>query len=241
MPIYRLDLAYEGSGFHGYARQPDVPTVQERLEHALFAHTGEVDTHVAGRTDRGVHAAGQVVSFALDEELDVRRVQRSLNRRLAPSISVLGLTVAADGFHARFSAKGRRYRYAILNRDAPDPFLATTTWHLTYVLDVEAMHAAAQVLVGEHDFAAFCKRTGASTTRRLMHASWEREGDLVALDIAATAFCHQMVRSIVAASVDLGRGAISPGAIGEILRSRNRDQGRGAAPPHGLTLVAVEY
>ncbi len=241
MPTYRLDLAYDGSGFHGYARQPGVPTVQEALEAALFRHIGVVDTFVAGRTDKGVHATGQVVSFVSDADLDVARVRRSLNRQLAPAASVLSISVAADEFHARFSATSRRYRYRILNREAPDPFLAATSWHVEKPLDVGRMDGAVRVLVGEHDFAAFCKRSGAPTVRRVLAARWVRGGDVLDLDIEATSFCHQMVRSIVAASVDVGRGAIGPGVMAEILASRDRDRARGAAPPHGLTLCAVGY
>ena len=241
MPTYRLDLAYDGAGFHGYARQPGVPTVQQALEEALFRHTGAVDTFVAGRTDKGVHAAGQVVSFDSEAVLEPPRVLRSLNRQLGPAIAALALSVAPDGFHARFSATGRRYRYLILNREAPDPFLAATSWHYPRPLDDARMADAVAPLVGEHDFAAFCKRSDRSTVRRVSDVRWSRNGPVVALDVEASSFCHQMVRSIVAASVDVGRGALEVGAVAAILASGDRDLSRGAAPPHGLTLVGVDY
>ena len=241
MPTYRLDLAYDGSGFHGYARQPAVRTVQGALEDALFVHTGQVETFVAGRTDKGVHARGQVVSFTCEEPIEPSRVLRSLNRQLAPSIAALSLAAVDDEFHARFSATGRRYEYRILNREAPDPFLAVTAWHYEKALDVGAMDTSVKPLVGEHDFAAFCKRSDRPTTRRLEAIRWSSNGDLVLLDISASSFCHQMVRSIVAASVDVGRGAIDVDTVAEILESGDRDRGRGAAPAHGLTLVEVTF
>ena len=148
MPTYRLDIAYDGSGFHGYARQPGVRTVQGVLEDSLEPIAGPVDSVVAGRTDSGVHASGQVVSFTVAGPLDVDRLRRSLNRRLGAEIVVLRACEAGESFHARFSATGRAYRYVILNREVPDPFLAATTWHQRARLDVEAMRLAASHLVG---------------------------------------------------------------------------------------------
>ena len=241
MPTYRLDIAYDGSGFRGYARQPDVSTVQGELERALAHHTGDVETAVAGRTDKGVHATAQVVSFATDAALDTGRVLRSLNRQLAPQIAALALHEAPGDFHARFSAVSRSYRYRILNRETPDPFLAGTSWHVPVPLDVEAMNNSVASLVGEHDFASFCKRSGKPTVRLVLDAGWRREGERVDLTIRATSFCHQMVRSIVEMCVDIGRGKLPVEAAVAILSARDRDAGRGAAPPHGLSLVGVEY
>lgn len=242
MPTYRLDLAYDGSGFHGYARQPDVRTVQGDLEDALFRHTGAVDTFVAGRTDKGVHASAQVVSFACAERLDTTRIARSLNRMLAPEMAVLSIEQAADDFHARFSATGRRYVYRILAREAPDPFLAATSLHVDTPLDGEAMNEGVVLLAGEHDFGAFCRSVeGRSDIRLLREVGWSRRGDLLELDIEASSFCHQMVRSIVALSIEVGRGRRPPQVFAEALASRNRRLAAGAAPAHGLTLTAVTY
>lgn len=243
MAIYRIDLAYDGTGFHGYARQPGVRTVQGELEGALGHHAGRIETFVAGRTDKGVHATGQVVSFELDATLDLDRVRRSLNRQLAPEIAVLSLAVAPAGFHARFSAVGRAYRYLVLARETPDPFLATTAWHYGRPLDERAMNEAAAFFVGEHDFASFCRRAGDRSTMRLVRRSvWSRrDGDVLAFDVAASSFCHQMVRSMVALCVEVGRGRVDPAATGGILAARDRHAAKGAAPPHGLTLVSVEY
>ena len=250
MATYRVDLAYDGAAFHGYARQPNVATVQGALEEALARHLGPVETFVAGRTDKGVHATGQVASFTSPGAVDAPRLVRSLNKQLAPSIAVLGLSRVDEGFHARHSAVGRRYRYLVLNRDAPDPFLAPISWHVIHPLDLEAMQASVLPLLGEHDFASLCRKAeGRSTVRELRSADWLCQpavasvagGDLLALDIAASSFCHQMVRSIVALSVDAGRGAIDVEAVAAILAATDRTAGRGAAPPHGLTLVAVDY
>ena len=242
MPTYRMDLAYDGTDFHGYARQDNVRTVQGDLETALFRRTGEIKTVVAGRTDRGVHASDQVVSFSVDEPLDVDALQRSLNRQLAPEVAVYSIVEVPNDFHARFSATGRRYRYRIWNAPVLDPLAARTAWHVTDPLDVPAMDLAVGDLVGVHDFASFCRRhQGRSTMRELREATWERSGDVVELSIAANAFCHQMVRSIVAISVEVGTGAFEPSDVREILETRDRAVAKGCAPPWGLTLTAVEY
>jgi tRNA pseudouridine38-40 synthase len=243
MATYRIDLAYDGSGFHGYARQPQVRTVQGELEAALFKLTGEVETTVAGRTDRGVHARRQVVSFIAEDGLDLERVKRSLNRQLAPEIAIASVAVAPDGFSARFSATERSYTYLILNREEPDPFLAKTSWHYETPLDIEAMNSGMTQVIGEHDFAAFCRKAGGrSTVRRLDQASWSDTGKrLLAFDVSASSFCHQMVRSLVALSVEIGRGRVDPESVSGILASKDRQHAKGAAPAHGLTLTAVSY
>lgn len=243
MPVYRLDLAYLGTPFHGYARQPAVRTVQGDLEAALAHHTGPLETSVAGRTDKGVHASGQVASFSSDAPLDPLRVQRSLNRQLAPEIAVLALTEAPPGFHARFSAIGRTYRYLVLDREAPDPFLAATAWHYGRSLDEVAMAEAADAFVGEHDFASFCRRAGErSTVRHVRRAGWSRRDEgLLAFDVEASSFCHQMVRSLVALCVEVGRGRVAADRVSAILAARDRHAAKGAAPPHGLTLTGVQY
>lgn len=240
---YRIDLAYDGTGFHGYARQPRVRTVQGELEAALCKLTGEVETSVAGRTDKGVHATGQVVSFSVDGELDTARVVRSLNRQLSPEIAISSVTEAPPGFSARFSAVGRAYTYLVLNRETPDPFLSRTSWHYEVPLDLESMNRGVAHLLGEHDFAAFCRKAGnRSTVRRLGTAVWIDRGEgLLALDISASSFCHQMVRSVVALSAEIGRGRVEPDRVPIILESRDRGNAKGAAPACGLTLVRVDY
>jgi tRNA pseudouridine38-40 synthase len=240
---YRLDLAYDGAGFHGYARQQSVRTIQGELEAALEPFTGPVETFVAGRTDRGVHAAAQVVSFTVAAPIDTSSVARSLNRRLGPEIAVKRLAEAPEGFHARFSAVGRAYEYQVLDSEAPDPFLARVSWHVSQPLDVAAMDAAASHLLGEHDFAAFCKRReGATTVRALQRLDWARGPDgVVVVAVSADAFCHSMVRSLVGAMLDVGRGRRAVDWPAGLLARGERASDVGVAPAHGLTLVGVDY
>ncbi len=243
MPTYRLDVAYDGSGFHGYARQADVRTVQGDLEEALFKHTGAVETRVAGRTDAGVHARGQVVSLRIEAPLDVDALQRSLNSQLAPEIVVTSVREVGNGFDARFSAESRRYRYRVLNRPVPDPFLRHVAWHIADPLDIGAMREAARHFEGTHDFASFCRAApGRSTERTVLAAAWEDSGSgQLHFDITGTSFCHQMVRSLVALMVEVGRCRLATTEVPGIIAARDRNAARGAAPPHGLTLWAVGY
>lgn len=242
MPTYRLTIAYDGSSFRGYAVQPNVRTVQGELEAALRHRTGPITTHVAGRTDAGVHATGQVVSFTTSADLDPDKLKQSLNRQLGPEIAVLIASQAPDDFHARFSATGRAYRYTILNRDVPNPFRARTSWHVRHALDVAAMNDASSVFVGQHDFASFCRKAGKATTeRRVDWATWRASGTIVVFDVAASSFCHQMVRGLVAQCVDVGRGRRDAAEVAAALAARDRNVARGSAPPHGLALVAVAY
>lgn len=241
MPTYRLHIAYEGSDFFGYAKQPQVRTVQGDLESALFLHTGPVETVVAGRTDKGVHAREQVVSFNA-EELDVERVQRSLNSMLAPNIAIRRISQVDEGFHARYSATGRAYLYQIHNSAVHDPFRTPVMWTYEPTLDAVAMDAATQCLVGVHDFAAFCRRRGDTLmVRRVEWVRWRRNADIVEMSIGAKAFCHQMVRSVVALSVEIGKGRMDVTDMQRVLESGDRAIAKGVAPPQGLTLVAVSY
>lgn len=242
MPTYRLDLSYDGSGFHGYAIQPDVRTVQGDLEAALERIVGDVQTQVAGRTDAGVHAAGQVVSFDHDAELDVVRLARSLNSLLGPEIAVLSAAEVGAGFDARRDAVTRRYRYEILNRSVPDPFRRSVTWHVHHALDVGRMHEGAQLFVGEQDFSAFCRDDdGKSRKRYVLDAFWKRDDDIVVFEIEANAFCHQMVRSLVAMCVEVGKGNRSVEDVARAMQSGDRNLASGAAPPQGLKLMGVSY
>lgn len=245
MPTYRLDLSYDGSGFHGYARQRDVRTVQGELEKALAVVLRRpVPTVAAGRTDAGVHALQQVASFDTETPVDGERLPRSLTGLLGPEIAVYRCEQAPDGFSARFDAVGRTYRYRILNRPHPDPLRRSTVWHVPQPLDAAAMDEAVGYLVGVHDFASFCRapKGGGSTIRTVESARWRPlAGDLVCLDIRGTAFCHQMVRSITAFSVEVGRGRLPPSDAERVLEAKDRSAARGAAPPCGLVLWRVDY
>ncbi len=244
----RATVAYDGSGFHGFAPNPGVVTVAGTLAGAIERIVGHpVDLTCAGRTDRGVHARGQVVSFdAPRSGLDPSTLQRRVNRMVGPTIAVRDVAVVEDGFDARFSAQRRTYRYLILNADVPDPFLAGRAWHVEQRLDRYALRLACDPLIGEHDFSAFCRRprrdgTPASLVRRVISAGWDEEGDLLCFEIAATAFCHQMVRSIVGTLVAVGLGRIGAGEVAGILRRGDRQAAGDLAPPHGLTLWSVGY
>lgn len=244
MPTYRVDLSYDGSGFHGFARQADgIRTVQQELEEALARlFRAPIETVCAGRTDRGVHARQQVVSFSAEREVDPRRVARALNSMLGPEISTLDASVVPDGFSARFDAGWRAYRYRMSDAPVPDPLRRTTVWHVGVPLDVAAMDRAARLLVGSHDFASFCRARSGATTERTVHAaSVVRLDDLVVFEITAKAFCHQMVRSLTALLVDVGRGRRAPADVDGVLAQRDRSAAPSPAPPTGLVLWEVGY
>lgn len=243
MPTFRVDISYDGSGFRGYAAQPGQRTVQGELEEALrVLLSGEVATAVAGRTDAGVHARGQVVSFSVADDIDVERVRRSLNGMLGPEIAVRSLVEVDSDFNARFSAKWRRYRYRISTGPAPDPLERTFTWHVDRVLDLGAMRASAEVMVGEHDFSSFCRSVeGKSNVRNLTSLDLEERDELLVVWAQANAFCHQMVRSLVGHLYDVGRGFSDPDETPAVLAAGDRGKVATVAPPHGLTLWEVGY
>ena len=243
MTRYRLDLAYDGSGFHGYARQPDLRTVQGVLEEALEQIIGPVTTETAGRTDAGVHARHQVASFDGAQPIDCGKLVRSLTRLLGPEVVVYRCQPVGPEFSARFSATHRTYRYRIVNRPFPDPLRRSTAWHVKDPLDVDAMHEAVQHFVGEWDFASFCRKNeGRTTVRTVLAASWcARPDDVLRFEVQGLAFCHQMVRSLTAFSVDVGLGKLEPSAAKSALDARDRSVTSGVAPPHGLVLWEVGY
>jgi tRNA pseudouridine38-40 synthase len=237
-------LAYDGGPFRGFARQAGVRTVQGTLEDALSKVLRfEVKTSAAGRTDAGVHALGQVVSFSTAEEIaDVSDLKRRLNAMCGPEIAVLGLEPAGEGFDARFSASSRTYEYAVLNREVPDPFSRYSAWHVPGSLDLEAMRKAAGFLSGEHDFSSFARvEESQNSVRRIESIEIDQQEDLILFRITANGFLQQMVRSIVGTLVNVGAGKIPPDAVEEILRARDRAAAAAVAPPHGLFLVSVAY
>lgn len=244
MAVIRLLIAYDGTGFRGWARQPGLRTVQGSIEDVLALMVAEPPRlSVAGRTDAGVHAQGQVASFLAPPGLDPDRVQRAVNARLGPEVVVREARFAPDGFDARRSATGREYRYRIGTGPVPDPFTAPYTWHRPGTLSSTRMRSAAELLEGEHDFASFCRapQLPASTVRRLRRLTVRARGDLVEVGAAADSFLHQMVRSLVGTLVAVGEGRIEPDAMPEILRGRSRAAAGHIAPSRGLTLVRVSY
>jgi tRNA pseudouridine38-40 synthase len=249
----RLTVAYQGTGFHGFAAQPGQTTVGGTLSEAVEKVVGhEVSLTCAGRTDAGVHAWGQVAHADLAPvrgRLDLDALLRSCNAMLAPAIVVREARIAPPGFDARHSALARRYRYSVLNVATPDPFLAATAWHVEDPLDLRAMEQATDPLLGEHDFSTFCRRPpdGGSLVRRVHDARWTRgdgglgEADLLRFEIEAGSFCHQMVRSVVGTLVEVGRGRRRAGDLAWVLRSCDRALAAPPAPPHGLCLWGVDY
>jgi tRNA pseudouridine38-40 synthase len=247
-PTVRVGMivAYLGTGFRGFAAQPGQRTIAGALIGALeraLRHT--VELTCAGRTDAGVHAWGQVVTFNARADADPAWLLRSINRALAPAIVVRHAAVVAPGFDARRSATGRRYRYTVHNRPVADPFVAATSWHVAGPLDLRVMRLACDPLHGEHDFTSFCRRPatpGASLVRRVGAADWATVGDgLVRFEIEASSFCQQMVRSLVGTMVEIGLGKRRAGEMAAILRAGDRAAAGRLAPPQGLCLWEVSY
>jgi tRNA pseudouridine38-40 synthase len=242
----RLDLAYDGTSFRGWAQQRDAAVrtiegeVRRHLERVLHVAP---KLSVAGRTDAGVHARGQVVSFTTDGGVAPAKIRSALNGALAPEVVVTAASFAPEGFDARFSASARRYRYVIDLAELPDPFTARYVWHRPGPLVVTAMRLAARALVGEHDFTSFCRRPGGdrSTVRDVRRLTVGRRGDVVDIAITANAFLHQMVRSLTGTLVAVGEGRIDPAAVPEILAARDRSAAGHLAPARGLTLERVTF
>lgn len=247
----RMVLAYRGSPFRGFAPNHGIRTVMGDLDRSIAKVVRQPVVLVgAGRTDAGVHAWGQVVSGELPAETDLADLQRRVNKMCAPDISIRSIGWAEADFDARFSATSRRYRYHVWNDTSPNPLLADLTWHVHRPLDLDAMQAAAPPLLGEHDFASFCRKPKmpeglepASLVRILHEATWSRVDDspMLRFEIAGSAFCHQMVRSIVGTMVDIGIGRIHHSKMAGILEACSRDAAGGVAPPSGLILWEVGY
>lgn len=245
----RAVVAYDGRGFHGFWPNEGVRTVGGELAAAVERVLGtSIELACAGRTDAAVHASGQVVSFAAPTDVDLARMQQSVNRLLGPEVVVREVAEAPWDFDARFSARARAYRYTILNRPVPDPFLAATTWHVPEPLDLRAMKAGCDPLIGEHDFSSFCRRpkprdgSDVSLVRRVLHADWVDLGEgVLRFDVEASSFCHQMVRSLVATLVEVGKGRRTPAGVMALLRAGDRAGAPSPAPPHGLDLWHVTY
>jgi tRNA pseudouridine38-40 synthase len=242
----RLTLAYDGTGFRGWARQRD-PSIRT-IEGVVSAHLERVlqepvKLSVAGRTDAGVHARGQVASFTTASSVRPEQLQKALNGGLAPELVVVDAAYAPEGFDARFSASAREYVYRIHEAALPDPFTARFAWHRTGHLAQGPMREAARLLVGEHDFASFCRHPGGdrSTVRDLRRLTAGRQGDELSIRAVANAFLHRMVRSLVGTLVAVGDGELEAAAMPEILDARDREAAGRPAPARGLTLERVSY
>ena len=245
----RLQLAYDGRRFHGFASQPPgVRTVAGTLAGALervLRLPGPLEITCAGRTDTGVHAWDQWAHVDLPEACGdaLPSLHRRLVKLLAPEIVVRAVSVAPPGWDARRSALSRTYRYSVLTTPVPDPFRAGFVWWLPGPLDRRAMELACDALVGEHDFGSFCrKREGSSLVRRVARAGWcEPEPGMLRFEITANAFCHQMVRSVVGTLVEVGQGKRRAGDLLGVVRAGDRALAGTLAPPDGLVLWKVQY
>jgi tRNA pseudouridine38-40 synthase len=246
----RLDLGYDGSQFHGWARQPGQRTIQQVAEEALWRALSLPEPPaltVAGRTDAGVHAHGQVAHVDVPADAWARAGEQALLRlrRLLPDdIRVWSLRQAAPGFDARFSALWRRYSYRVCDDPAAaDPLRRNQTLWYRHGLDLGPMNEAARTCVGEHDFAAFCRRReGATTIRRVIRLDWARaEPGIAVATVIADAFCHNMVRALVGALLSVGDGSREARWVGQVLAARHRDPAVRVAAPHPLCLEEVGY
>jgi tRNA pseudouridine38-40 synthase len=240
----RARLAYDGSRFFGWQRQDGFESVQEALEDALLALTGDqITVHGAGRTDTGVHALGQVASFHVETRLDDDRLLHALNAHLVPGVVIERLETCPDDFHARFDARGKRYLYRTLTSRFRPPFGRAYAHHCREPLDLVAMRAAAAVLVGEHDFSAFAS-TGSprsSNVRRLSSLRLVARRDVFLIAMQGSGFLYNMARAIAGTLIDVGRRKTTPAGVAEVLASRDRKRAGPTAPPEGLFLLSVLY
>lgn len=236
-------VEYDGTRYAGFQRQKREITIQEEIEKALASATQEQTKIVgAGRTDAGVHAIGQVISFSTAWKRSLSELQRALNALLPSDIAILELLEVSPDFHARKSALSRKYQYTIFNRPVRSPLSRLYAYHWVGELDLEAMREALGSLIGVHDFASFGRaRPGGSTMCQMLEVDCHREGDYIYIDLVANAFLKRMVRTIVGTLLLVGRGELSPQGFKEVLEAKDRSRGGGLLPAHGLCFTKVSY
>lgn len=237
-------MAYDGTSYCGFQRQvPTHPTVQGQLERALSRLAADtIAVTGAGRTDSGVHASGQVISFKLAWRHDEQALLRAINAYLPEDIALVSLSKASPDFHPRFDARRRAYQYYIYNRPLRSPLHRLYSWHVKRPLDLEAMNSAAAHLPGTHDFATFGQPTqGDSTVREVFHAGWRPDGECLVFDVEGNAFLYRMVRSLVGSLCAVGRHDWTADDFVVAFKAADRSLAATTAPPHGLVLVSVIY
>jgi len=245
----KVILSYDGAEFSGWQVQPDAVTVQGTLASAIGRITGEkVLPQGSGRTDAGVHALAQVMTFVTESSVPVGNFLKALNNILPASVRVLEVTEAPPGFHARHSARAKTYRYRIYREGICPPFLAQYVWHYPYPLAEEEMVRAAGLVVGEHDFTSFAavdaergRAEAAMNVRNIFSSSWERLGEELVYTVRGSAFLHHMVRNLVGTFILVGKGTLQVEDLSRILEARDRSAAGATAPASGLYLVGVEY
>jgi tRNA pseudouridine38-40 synthase len=245
----RLILAYDGAEFSGWQVQPDAATVQGTLASAIGRITGEkVLPQGSGRTDAGVHALAQVVTFVTESPVPTANFLKALNDILPASVRILEVEEAPADFHARHSARAKTYRYRIYRGPICPPFLARYVWHYPYRLDESAMAGAASLVVGEYDFTSFAavdpergREEPVSNVRTIFSSAWERVGDELVYTVRGSGFLHHMVRNLVGTFILVGRGTLQVDDVTRILQARNRSAAGATTPGSGLYLVNVEY
>jgi tRNA pseudouridine38-40 synthase len=245
LPRFALTLEFDGGPFIGLQRQTNGPSVQQAVEEAVLAITGERATmHAAGRTDAGVHALAMRAHIDVAKPIAPFRLSEALNATLRPApIAVTACEIVADDWHARFSCTGRAYRYRVVNRRAPLTLEAGRAWAVRHLLDADAMQRAAQILVGRHDFTTFrsVQCQSASPVKTLDRLDVRRTGDQVTIEAEARSFLHHQVRSMVGCLVLVGLGRWAEARIGEALAARDRTALGLNAPPQGLYFVGASY
>lgn len=241
---YRATIEYDGTDYFGFQRQvPEQPTIQSTLEDALHQISGRhCPVTGSGRTDSGVHATGQVISFELAWKHGVGALQRALNANLPPDIAIHDCQIAPAGFHPRFSARRRKYAYLIYNHPQRSPLRRFRSWHVRRPLNLERMKAAAALLPGTHDFATFgSPPQGDNTVRELFQADWQQQAEFLKFTVQANAFLYRMVRSLVCSLKAVGDGSWTVTEFQEAFLAGDRQRAAGTAPAHGLYLISVDY
>lgn len=244
MKRYKMIVAYDGTNYHGFARQNEATTVQGTIEKAIARITRqEVLTLGAGRTDAGVHAKGQCIAFDLETKIPTDRLLKAINSQLPPDIVIQSIEEVNESFHPRFGAKRKTYRYQIWCGDLPDPFTYRYVLHYPYKVDEKIMQEAANNMVGEHDFACFCASGSQvkETVRTIYSIDVKRDGDMIAIDVCGNGFLYNMVRIIIGTLLYVNEGKLSTGDITKIISGKDRKKAGPTVPPQGLTMLNIVY